>query len=51
MDSAQHVQEEKNFNLLLADATGSYECTRPLALWQHMTAGAAIIMPQQMGGS
>lgn len=51
MDSAQHVQEEKNFNLLLADAIGLYECTRSLALWQHMTARAAIVMAQQMGGS
>lgn len=33
MDSAQHVQEEKNFSLLLADATDSYERTRRLALW------------------
>lgn len=33
MDSAQYVQEEKSFKLLLADATDSYEHTRPLALW------------------
>lgn len=51
MDSAQHAQEEKNFNLLLADATGSRECTRPLTLWQHVTVGDAITMPRQMGGS